>query len=576
MDATAVSAVTLAAGSRKDAESVRPVMIPGATIPRGEVVAPTHRDAVTASSSIATPRVVAVERNPQQVAASAEIPSPWPAAIAVFAALVALAFLLAALLRRRSRRKTHMNAKATPLPDRIPEAPKVETVPASTIWITPASALAPARDEGAPAPAMTVTAAPGAPLLFDGERSSRAYVVDQVPGNLYAPTERSASPRLSVLESSVVAMAPIEPVDMPAAAHPAPASVNATHEHEVAATVAMIDARPSMSDRATAPVTQEQATSTPLGEAPQMLESGNYAGALEQLAGSMADPHAPIGTWILAAHAWWCIAQDSGDAQAYERAAEAMEHMLEREPGRHDVWARMGRCRLLQAESESEQARTRTLDIAIVALRRAVELEAEPDATLLADLGVALLRRAALPAPDASTVQMIEDAVATLRQAAACAPSDPASPEAWLRQLALQAQAAILPRADAAKLRMEVNALLLAGERAAPEASQAEWYVARVDNELAHAELAQGATRMLHLRTLRTAHQPMLAGPGATPSQLLCWLRVLSAEIAHLRGDAATARFSEGMRVLERLDAACPDDPDVARARAHLLRLRAT
>ncbi len=313
----------------------------------------------------------------------------------------------------------------------------------------------------------------------------------------------------------------------------------------------------------------------PWNAARQMLDSGEYQDALDCLAGAMTDPQAPVGVWVMAARAWWCIAQGGGDWRAYEKAAQAMERIQEQEPDNDDLWSRMGTCRVLQAAGERGASRIVTLDIAIANLRRAVEVEAAPDKTLLDTLGHALLQRAQATGSRATVADLLEEAVSTL-QSATRATNDASSPSAWLLQQALQAQAATLPRADAAKLRMEIDALLRAGQHAASDEGRARWYVARVENELAHAELAEGATRALHLRALRAAHHPALTGADAPSAYLLCWLRIVLAEIAYVRGEAVAARFEEAMAIMRRLEATGPGDPDIAHARARLLRRRAT
>lgn len=304
----------------------------------------------------------------------------------------------------------------------------------------------------------------------------------------------------------------------------------------------------------------------------KMVDDGALREALEALAVWQSEADAPSEVWMLSAWAWWRVANASGRPEAYREAAEAMEHLLVRDSSQHDVWYRAGSCRLLQAEGEQGDARARTLDTAVASLRRALEGGATPEVNVA--VGDALYQRALGLHDSRARSQALTEATEALR-AAMRHSRDVASPAAWKLQEVLQARARMLTGEAASRLRLEADALLEASVLAAPADQRGAWYAAKVENELAHAELAEGATRMLHLRRFRAAYQDALTGPDATPDLLLSWLELIALETAHLRGAAATARFDEGAAILDRVDAMLPKNPHVALARARLLRRRA-
>ncbi|MDI9239271.1 hypothetical protein QLQ15_10145 [Lysobacter sp. LF1] len=307
------------------------------------------------------------------------------------------------------------------------------------------------------------------------------------------------------------------------------------------------------------------------------LDGGDWDGALEALAGPMVHPGSSAEVWVIAAAAWGGIAQRSGEARACEQAADACQRILDRDPRRHDAWLRMGTWRRLQAEGERGAIRARTLDTAIACLRRAADSDSQGDYALQAALGDALLQRGRVAVADGD-LDMGRERLSEASQvlhAAARRSGHAASPAAWSLQEALQARTGVVGHAEAAKLRMELDARLRDGVTVAPEHDRTKWYAARVQNELAHAALAEGATRALHLRNLRRDHHGVLTAESAGAAYLSCWLQVLAMDISNLRGDAAEARFEEARTILARLDAMCPNEPDVAQMRARLLRLRA-
>jgi len=313
-----------------------------------------------------------------------------------------------------------------------------------------------------------------------------------------------------------------------------------------------------------------------VGDARALIEAGDYASALASLDEATNASSPPFEVWMMSALCWWRIAREEGGSKAYANAASAMERLLERDSSQTDIWYRAGTCRLLQASGEDGAAKCATLDLAVAALRRAAPEDGHADPLRLATLGDALFERA-LAATDetiASRAKRMADAVHVLRDVARTT-RDPSSTASWKLQEALQAQANLLSSTDASKVRQEADAVLAAGAHGAVEDERLAWYAAKVENELAHAELAQGATRTLHLRTFRENYRDVLTGPDAAPQLLLCWLELLALETGHLRGDAAHARFDEGEVILKRLDALLPGNAHVALARARLLRRRA-
>jgi len=313
-----------------------------------------------------------------------------------------------------------------------------------------------------------------------------------------------------------------------------------------------------------------------IAEARQFIASGAYPAALVQLDEAMQSAHPSSDVWVMSALCWWQIARADGGSKAYANAADAMERLLERDPSQIDIWYRSGSCRLLQAAGERGATQRATLDLAIAALRRAAPEGGQGDPLRNATLGDALLERAQAATDEtaASRAKRIAEAVHVLRDAARVA-RDPASMASWKLQQALQTQANLLSSTDASKVRLEADAVLAAGVESATEEERLSWYAARVENELAHAELADGATRTLHLRTFRENYRDILTGPNAAPQLLLSWLELLALETGHLRGDAARSRFDEGEAILKRLDAMLPGNSHVALARARLLRRRA-
>jgi len=313
-----------------------------------------------------------------------------------------------------------------------------------------------------------------------------------------------------------------------------------------------------------------------IADARKLIEAGEYASALACLDEATSSSQPRFEVWMMSALCWWRMARADGGSKAYANAASAMERLLERDDSQADIWYRAGTCRLLQASGEGGAAQRATLDLAVAALRRAAQEGGQADPLRLSTLGDALFERA-LAATDetiASRAKRMAEAVNVLREVARTT-RDPASTASWKLQEALQAQANLLSSIDASKVRQEADAVLAAGAHGAAEDERLAWYAAKVENELAHAELAQGATRTLHLRTFRENYRDVLTGPDAAPQLLLCWLELLALETGHLRGDAARARFDEGEVILRRLDALLPGNAHVALARARLLRRRA-
>ncbi len=313
-----------------------------------------------------------------------------------------------------------------------------------------------------------------------------------------------------------------------------------------------------------------------LADARALLGAGAHQEAIDRLSGVLQDPGAGIDAWVLASWAWWRIAQDSDAPAAYARAAEGMEEVLKRDPEQRDGWRRVGSCRLLQAERETGSSRRLALDQGIAALRHVVEAQGQAvSSEVQAQLADALMRRARMD-DDRHVAQAYLAEAADILRSAARAARNPGSALAWTLQQALQAQARLLPGEAASKLHLEADAILDAGLHAVPHEDRRTWYAARVENELTHAALAEGATRMLHLRGFRERYAAVLTGPEATPDLLLSWLELLALETAHLRGAAAHARLDEGEAILARIDAMLPGNPHVAHARSRLLRRRAS
>jgi hypothetical protein len=341
----------------------------------------------------------------------------------------------------------------------------------------------------------------------------------------------------------------------------------------VSALEAPMAAPPPVQAPAPLPVTLPR---DPLVEARKLVDAGDYAGALVHLDEVLRLARPPTDAWVMSAMCWWQIARADGGSQAYANAADAMERLLERDPSQLDIWYRSGSCRLLQASTEHGTAKRTTLDLAISALRRAVPEAGKRDPLRVATLGDALFERALASTDEtsASRALRMSEAVHVLRDAVRLA-RDPASKASWTLQQALQSQANLLSNTDASRMRLEADAVLAAGVESTTGQQRLSWYAAKVQNELAHAELAEGATRTLHLRTFREHHRDVLTGPDAAPELLLSWLELLALETGHLRGDAARARFDEGEAILKRLDALLPRNAHVALARARLLRRRA-
>lgn len=314
-----------------------------------------------------------------------------------------------------------------------------------------------------------------------------------------------------------------------------------------------------------------------LEEARALLEAGHPHQALAVLDSVQVPSQASMDALELSACAWSLIARDSGASTAYAGAADALEQLLERDPEHPAGWYRVGHYRLHQAGAERGADQRQTLESAVVAMQRAVDRSERTDPDSLLALGEALAQRAAATPSDEGQERKaagFAEAAVAFRDAANLL-RDPASSGHWNLQEALQAQARASASPDAAKLRMEADGLLAAGLKTVEADQRALWYAAKVENELAHAALAGGATRVLHLRNFRNSYCDVLTGPDATPDMMLSWLELITLEITHLRGDAARARFTEGDAILQRLEAMLPGNPHVAHARARLLRRRA-
>ncbi|MDG2516509.1 hypothetical protein [Lysobacter soli] len=339
---------------------------------------------------------------------------------------------------------------------------------------------------------------------------------------------------------------------------------------DVAPAVTKPYAQPAVTQRPTA------AQHDPVGEARRLVEAGDHGAALKHLEVAMQSAHPQDDVWMLAALCWWHGARADGSPKAYANAADAMDRLLERDPSQAELWYRTGSCRLLQASGERGAAQRATLDAAIAALQRSTVVGGRVDPLRTETLGDALFERAVAATDEhlvaraqrmGEAVQVLRDAARSLRAAA--------SPAAWKLQQALQAQASLLSGTGASRLRLEADAVLAAGAEGATAQERVAWIAAKAENELAHAELAEGATRTLHLRAFRENHRDLLTGPDASPELLLSWLELLALETAHLRGDAARSRFDEGEAILKRLDDLLPNDAHVALARARLLHRRA-
>lgn len=330
-------------------------------------------------------------------------------------------------------------------------------------------------------------------------------------------------------------------------------------------------AQPAVTQRTTA------AQHDAVGEARRLVEAGDHVAALRHLEVAMQSAHPQDDVWMLAALCWWQVARADGSPEAYANAADAMDRLLERDPSQAELWYRAGSCRLLQASGERGAAQRVTLDLAVAALQRATVEGGRVDPLRTETLGDALFERA-VAATDEHLVgraQRMGEAVQVLRDAARSLRA-PASPAAWKLQQALQAQASLLSGTEASRLRLEADAVLATGAESATAQERVAWVAAKAENELAHAELAEGATRTLHLRAFRENYRDLLTGPDASPQLLLSWLELLALETAHLRGDAARSRFEEGEVILKRLEDRLPNDAHVALARARLLHRRAT
>lgn len=348
------------------------------------------------------------------------------------------------------------------------------------------------------------------------------------------------------------------------------ARVSLADHSDVARAVTKPYAQPTMTQRPTA------AQHDPVGEARRLVEAGDHVAALKHLEVAMQSAHPQDDVWMLAALCWWQVARADGSPKAYANAADAMDRLLERDPSQAELWYRTGSCRLLQASGERGAAQRATLDLAVAALQRATVEGGRVDPLRTETLGDALFERA-VAATDEHLVgraQRIGEAVQVLRDAARSLRA-PASPAAWKLQQALQAQASLLSGTEASRLRLEADAVLAAGAESATAQERVAWIAAKAENELAHAELAEGATRTLHLRAFRENYRDLLTGPDASPQLLLSWLELLALETAHLRGDAARSRFEEGEVILKRLEDRLPNDAHVALARARLLHRRA-
>lgn len=339
---------------------------------------------------------------------------------------------------------------------------------------------------------------------------------------------------------------------------------------DVAPAVTKTYAQPAVTQRPIA------AQHDPVGEARRLVEAGDHVAALKHLEAAMQSAHPQDDVWMLAALCWWQVARADGSPKAYANAADAMDRLLERDPSQAELWYRTGSCRLLQASVERGAAQRATLDLAVAALQRATVEGGRVDPLRTETLGDALFERAVAATDEhpVARAQRMGEAVQVLRDAARSLRA-PASPAAWKLQRALQAQASLLSGTEASRLRMEADAVLTAGAESATAQERVAWVAAKAENELAHAELAEGATRTLHLRAFRENHRDLLTGPDASPPLLLSWLELLALETAHLRGDAARSRFDEGEAILERLDDLLPNDAHVALARARLLHRRA-
>lgn len=330
-------------------------------------------------------------------------------------------------------------------------------------------------------------------------------------------------------------------------------------------------AQPAVTQRPTA------AQHDPVGEARRLVEAGDHVAALKHLEVAMQSAHPQDDVWMLAALCWWQVARADGSPKAYAKAADAMDRLLERDPSQAELWYRAGSCRLLQASGERGAAQRATLDLAVAALQRAAMEGGRADPLRAETLGDALFERAVAATDEhlLARAQRMGEAVQVLRDTARSLRA-PASSVAWKLQQALQAQASLLSGTEASRLRLEADAVLAAGAEGATAQERVAWVAAKAENELAHAELAEGATRTLHLRAFRENYRDLLTGPDASPQLLLSWLELLALETAHLRGDAARSRFEEGEIILKRLEDRLPNDAHVALARARLLHRRAT
>jgi len=329
-------------------------------------------------------------------------------------------------------------------------------------------------------------------------------------------------------------------------------------------------AQPTVAQRPTS------AQHDPVGEARRLVEAGDHVAALKHLEVAMQCAHPQDDVWMLAALCWWHVARADGSPKAYAKAADAMDRLLVRDPSQAELWYRTGSCRLLQASGERGAAQRATLDAAIAALQRAAMEGGRVDPLRTQTLGDALFERAVAATDEhlLARAQRMGEAVQVLRDTARSLRA-PASSAAWKLQQALQAQAILLSGTGASRLRLEADAVLAAGAEGATAQERVAWIAAKAENELAHAELAEGATRTLHLRAFRENYRDLLTGPDASPELLLSWLELLALETAHLRGDAARSRFDEGEAILKRLDDLLPNDAHVALARARLLHRRA-
>lgn len=298
---------------------------------------------------------------------------------------------------------------------------------------------------------------------------------------------------------------------------------------------------------------QQRRQNDALALAGSLLSAGDPEAALQVVApyAGQADP--PARVLMAVGGIWWVLAEKTGSAEDYQRAADAFSQVLARQPSRQALRRRIGHCRLMQARASAGTSTSPLgpLTEAVDHLGATITAGQGDDARVFFEWGSALLERALITGDkEGSDLEWAETA---FRSVLEIGEDGSDSEAAWSLQYVLRLRARRLQegkakagRAEAARIIEE--ALEVVGDAKRRILWQASAIQAAVEEALA--EKHTPASMRLRLREIQAAYRPLLK-PGSPVPVVFAWVELLCAEGNDLMGTARKAKYAEAEAVLK-------------------------